>query len=231
MKTTVRFLMAVAALAVAVACRQQAGAADEKKAPAKAEAKKEPAKKAEAKKGDEKAAPGKKTAAELEKEKALASPYPNDLGPDNIDKIVKDYPKQYAKGYELLKLRCSKCHAPSRPLNSRFLEVQVPGKDDAEKDKNIEKWKQEHPEISGEGVWQVEHSIWKRYVKRMAAKPGCDIAGPEAKAIWEFVVYDSLQRKTGANAAKWKAHREDLIQKFKEQHPARYEELKEQKDL
>ena len=86
--------------------------AEEKKA-AKAEDKKE------AKTG------GKKTAAELEKEKALADPYPNDLGPDKLD--VSAYPKEIQKGYETMVNRGGKCHSPARPLNSRF--VETAGKD------------------------------------------------------------------------------------------------------
>lgn len=186
---------------------------------------------AEEKKPAAKAEAGKKSAAELEKEKALANPYPNDLGPGNIDALVKSYPDNARKGYELLKLRCAKCHTPSRPLNSRFVEPE--GKDEAAKKAAVEKMKKEHPEMFGDkalGVWQIEESIWKRYVKRMAAKPGCDIVGPEAKTIWEFLVYDS-KRKLGEGAAAWKEHREGLLKKFKEKYPKRYDELKEQKDL
>src|SRR4051812_19766383 len=158
---------------------------------------------------EEKAAGGKKTAAELEKEKALANPYPNDLGADNIDDIIKGYPASAKKGYDLLKVRCAKCHTPSRPLNSRFVEPE--GKDEAAKKAAVAALQKSHPEMFGakaDGIWQVEDSVWKRYVKRMAAKPGCDIAGPEAKTIWEFLVYDSKRKIE--DPAKWKAHREDL---------------------
>ena len=174
----------------------------------------------------------KKSAAELEKEKALANPYPNDLGPDKLDAdAVKALSADAKKGYDLLQVRCAKCHSPARPLNSRFAEPE--GKDEAAKHEAVEKIKKDNPDMFGDkalGVWQIEDSVWKRYVKRMAAKPGCDIAGPEAKQIWTFLVADS-KRKLGANAAKWKAHREDLLKKFKEKYPKRYDELKEQKDL
>ncbi len=38
---------------------------------------------------------------------------------------------------------------------------------------------------------------WKRYIKRMRRKPGAKIKKGEAKEIWEFLVYDSQQRKAG----------------------------------
>lgn len=36
---------------------------------------------------------------------------------------------------------------------------------------------------------------WKRYIKRMRRKPGSKIKKADAKKIWEFLVYDSKQRK------------------------------------
>lgn len=59
-----------------------------------------------------------KTAAELEKEKAQKNPYANDLGPDTID--ASKYPKDIQEGYAILRVKCAKCHTPSRPLNSQF---------------------------------------------------------------------------------------------------------------
>lgn len=234
-KRASQYAFAVLAVAAVIACRQSseaggqaaerpqlAKAADEKKAPAKKEAAKKP----------EAAKPGQKTAAELEKEKALAEPYSNDFGPEEIDAIVKGYPKDYQKGYELMKLRCSQCHAPSRPINSRF--VETPGKDDAERAANLAKLKKEKPELfkpEAMGVWQIEDGVWKRYVKRMAAKPGCEIKPDEAKEIWKFLVFDSNQRKMGGNAGKWEEHRKKLIDKLKKEHPKRFKDLEEQKDL
>jgi len=37
---------------------------------------------------------------------------------------------------------------------------------------------------------------WKRYIKRMRRKPGAKIKKKQAKQIWEFLVYDSQQRKS-----------------------------------
>jgi len=36
---------------------------------------------------------------------------------------------------------------------------------------------------------------WKRYIKRMRRKPGSKIKKSQAKEIWEFLVYDSKERK------------------------------------
>ena len=71
----------------------------------------------------------------------------------------------------------------------------------------------------------IEADAWKRYVKRMMAKPGCNIAPAEGKQIWNFLVEDSKVRKTGAKAAGWKAHRKALLDGFKASHPDRYKLL------
>jgi len=168
----------------------------------------------------------KKTAAELEKEKALQNPYPNDFGPDTID--VSAYPKNHQDGYKLLKVRCAQCHSAARPLNSRFVEPDV-AKD--KKEAAVADLKKSQPDLFKDGSsWQVEASIWERYVKRMMAKPGCKIEKAEGKKIWEFLVYDG-KRKIGANAAKWKAHRQKLIDELKTKKPERHKELADQKDL
>lgn len=71
---------------------------------------------------------------------------------------------------------------------------------------------------------------WKRYVKRMMRKPGCEIVSAEGKAIWKFLVHDSKVRKTGKNKARWDAHRTKLLKEFKEKHPERYKLLYEDKE-
>lgn len=43
---------------------------------------------------------------------------------------------------------------------------------------------------------------WKRYIKRMRRKPGSKIKKAQAKEIWEFLVYDSRQRKADLIKAK-----------------------------
>jgi len=161
---------------------------------------------------------------EAEKAKALTQPYANDLGPDKID--VSGYAPEFQKAYkEVLQVKCIKCHAASRPLNSQFVEVE--GKKE-EKEGILAALKKSEPDLfapASKHIWQMETNIWERYVKRMMAKPGCDIKSPEGKAVWQFLVYDSARRKLGKNKAAWKAHREKLLAEFKQKHPKRYEEL------
>ena len=185
----------------------------------------------------------KKSAAELEKEKALANPYPNDFGPDHLsEEQLKDYPADIKEGYKDLLTRCAQCHTPSRPLNSRFVEPEAgkvtPADRDAKEAAALAKMKGEHEEWFKDGsTWQIEAGIWNRYVKRMMNKPGCGVSAggkmtnAEAKKIYEFLVYDGQRRKLGENAAKWKEHRAKLVEKLKTEKPTRYEELKKDNDL
>ncbi|HNI57665.1 MAG TPA: hypothetical protein PKZ00_08780 [Elusimicrobiota bacterium] len=163
-------------------------------------------------------------AAEAEKQKALANPYANDLGPATVD--VSAYPKEHQDAYKnVLLVKCQKCYTAARPLNSQFFEV--PGKKE-EKAGNLAKLQSGQKVLfSNKNVWQVETDIWQRYVKRMMSKPGCDISDVEGKAVYRFLVYDSEQRKSGKNAAAWKTHREKLLADFKAKYPARYKELYE----
>ena len=167
-----------------------------------------------------------------EKEKALASPYPNDLGPDTLpESVLKTYPKEAQDGYHYMVKRCAACHTASRPLNSRFVEPEG-GISDAKQAASLAQMKKDQPELfKNPEVWQVDTKIWNRYVKRMMHKPGANIPRNEAKDIWEFLEYDGVARKTGKNAAAWKAHREDLIKQFKAKFPKRYDELKAANDL
>lgn len=175
-------------------------------------------------------------AAEMtEKEKAMANPYPNDFGPEALpEDILKSYPANIQAGYKKLvgtKNGCAQCHSAARPLNSRFVEPEG-GIDDAKQDAWIAKMKKEQPDLFKDGAtWQVETKIWSRYVKRMMNKPGCNLQKADGKAIYEFLAYDSIKRKTGANAAKWAAHRKGLVDQLKAKNVKRYEELKEAKDL
>ena len=164
---------------------------------------------------EDKPAAGGKSAAELEKEKAQKNPYPNDAGPGTVD--ISKYTPEQQEGYRLLQDKCARCHTPSRPLNSQFLQLKL------EEQAAI---KAANPEIFKDKlVWQVETEIWQRYVKRMMSKPGCAIAEPDAKKIFKFLVEDSKRRKTGANAAAWAEHRRKLLADFKGKYPARYKEL------
>lgn len=166
---------------------------------------------------------------EAEKAKAQKNPYANDSGPNSID--VSGYPTDAQAGYKLLQDKCQRCHTASRPLNSQFVEPSGPKEGHAGK---IADWKAKNPEMFKEKlVWQIEGKsasgpgVWERYVKKMMAKPGCNISPAEGKQIWQFLTYDSEKRKTGANAAKWAEHRRKLLADFKAQHPDRYRELYE----
>ncbi len=178
------------------------------------------------------AVPGAHAAEMSEKEKAMASPYPNDLGPGELPaETLKAYPANVQEGYKLLLVRCAQCHQPNRPLNSRFVEPEG-GTDDAKQQANLDGWKKANPEIFKDpSVWQPEVKVWNRYVKRMMNKPGCNIEKAEGKKIWEFLEYDGAHRKVGANAAKWAEHRHKLVEEFKAKYPKRYEELKAANDL
>lgn len=167
---------------------------------------------------------------EAQKATALANPYANDAGPASVD--VSSYPPEIQDTYKnLFLVRCQRCHTASRPLNSQFVEPSGPKEGQQAK---IAQWKSEHPEMFQDKlVWQIEGKtasgpgVWERYVKKMMAKPGCNITQAEGKRIWQFLTYDSEHRKTGANAASWAEHRRALLAKFKAEHPDRYRELYE----
>jgi mono/diheme cytochrome c family protein len=164
---------------------------------------------------------------EAEKAKAMANPYANDLGPDKLPAdVLATYPKELQDAYnQVLQVKCAKCHTPSRPLNSQFFEPEGKGPEKAAK---IAALKKSSPDMfQNKNVLQVEADIWQRYVKRMMAKPGCDISSDQGKAVYKFLVYDSNQRKAGKNKAAWKTHREKLLAEFKQKYPARYIELYE----
>lgn len=155
---------------------------------------------------------------DLEKEKALANPYANDLGPADIE--TSKYPKEILIGYGLMKEKCTKCHTTSRPLNAQFVELKG-----AELTAFL---KQAGDHGKNENVYKADDAIWKRYVKRMAAKPGCELEKTDdQKNIYKFLVHDSKARKTGDQMEKWVKHRKGLLAQFKEKYPARYKELYE----
>src|SRR5438046_272301 len=129
---------------------------------------------------------------EAQKATALANPYANDLGPATID--VSSYPPElqetYKKYLQTPNFACQRCHTASRPLNSQFVEPSEPKEQHASV---IAKWKAEHPEMfKDKNVWQIEGKsaaspgVWERYVKKMMAKPGCNISPVDGKKIWQF---------------------------------------------
>lgn len=140
--------------------------------------------------------------------------YPNDFGPAEID--VSSYPKQFKQSYRTFAFKCAACHTIARVVNSQFLELT---------EDELKKAKKDEPELfKDEKIVKAEAGIWNRYVKRMMSKPGCPV-GKDGKAIWEFLVYDSKVRKTGANAKAWREHRGHLLHEFEEHYGSVYKEL------
>ncbi|MDE2313674.1 MAG: hypothetical protein KGL04_05835 [Elusimicrobia bacterium] len=152
--------------------------------------------------------------AQAQQSSAAGGLFPNDFGPAAID--VSSYPKQYQETYKVFLQKCSVCHTIARPINSQFLEMS-----EAEQ----AQMKKTQPELFKDPkILEIDPHIWSRYVHRMMDKPGCPV-GKDGKRIWQFLVYDSIARKTGKNFASWKKMREKLVKDFKIQHPARYKEL------
>ncbi len=144
--------------------------------------------------------------------RVAAQIYPNDAGPTKID--VSTYPKEMQKTYEEFTKKCSNCHTIARPINAQFVEMS------AEEEAKARK---EQPDLfTDTRIIDVNEHAWNRLVKRMMAKPGCPVNKMSGKRIWEFLVYDSKVRKTGANAAAWKAARLKLVEDFQKKHPADY---------
>lgn len=155
-----------------------------------------------------------------DREAALANPYANDLGPAELE--TSNYPKDLMKGYKLMKEKCTKCHTASRPLNAQFVELK--------KDEMATFMKAAGASAKDENLYKVDDGVWKRYVKRMASKPGCELTKvDDQKEIYKFLVHDSKVRKTGDQIETWVKHRKGLLAQFKEKHPKRFAELYEGK--
>lgn len=72
----------------------------------------------------------------------------------------------------------------------------------------------------------IGKKVWASYiVHKMMLKPGSTIQSSEGKKIFEFLVYDSKIRKTGANAKKWQKNRAQLLRQFKKRYPKDYLKL------
>ena len=56
---------------------------------------------------------------------------------------------------------------------------------------------------------------WERYVKRMMHKPNSGISDKQGKEIFDFLVYDQVNRKDKNPAAFFKALSDEEIQKLK----------------
>ena len=134
---------------------------------------------------------------EAARAQSLKEPYANDFGPESIN--VSAYPAQAKAGYKAFLDKCTQCHSAARPLNAQFIDA---------KGSSSDKW-----------VSHYEVGVWKRFTKRMMAKPGCTISKEEARDIVAFLVHDSKARKSGAT---WRTARKKLLTDFKKKHPKRY---------
>ena len=66
--------------------------------------------------------------------------------------------------------------------------------------------------------------IWAKYVTEMWRKTGSGISHRDMQQILAFLAYDSKVRKLD-HRAEFEAHRRRLLEAFKQQEPAAYEEL------
>lgn len=138
---------------------------------------------------------------------------PADLGPAVID--VSDYPAEHQKTYNELFLHVYSFlrGGPARAINSPLLELDPQGEQSLRRD---------HPELFADPrLVEVSAEAWRREIMRVKNRPPCCGACPvltkdDARALWKFLAYDSVRRKTGANAAAWAEHRRRLIERFEE---------------
>ena len=106
---------------------------------------------------------------------------------------VSKYPADLQQGYKLMEAKCIRCHTAARVVNSEI----VSAKD------------------------------WTRYMNRMRLRPPCCnqcpvISRNDAKAIYQFLVFDSQTRKTGPQAASWDAFRKQLLEEYQQKYPKQY---------
>lgn len=153
----------------------------------------------------------------------LKSPeFPEDLGAPTID--VSGYPAEYQKTYRdvFLHVYAFIRGGPARALNSPLIELDPQGE---------QALRRERPELFADpGLARVSADAWKKEVSDAFNRPPCCGACPmlsreDAKALRRFFVYDSIVRKTGANAGSWIRERKTLLERFKRDYPKRYDEL------
>lgn len=135
---------------------------------------------------------------------------PEDLGPAEID--VSSYPREYRETYRRIFLPVARfMGGPARLLNSPLIELD-PGLEEAQRARR--------PELfSDPRVALVSRDGWRRRVDEFRRRPPCCGACPvlslkDAQALWRFLVYDSIARKTGPRAGAWLRHRRALLERF-----------------
>lgn len=147
--------------------------------------------------------------------------YANDLGSGIVDE--KKIPQNLQNGYQLLRMKCSKCHSPARPLNAQYVE--------ADESLRAKLLATNPKSLDDANLLKLESDVWRRLVKRMMAKPGNNIQSNEGKEIHAFLVWLYLDRvgPNGVTAESWIKHRKELLQEFKTKYPQRYKDLYENK--
>ncbi len=150
--------------------------------------------------------------------------FPEDLGSSEID--VSRYPPEYQKTYREIFLPVfTILGGPARQVNSPLIEMD-PATEGVER--------VHHPALfSDPRLAQVSRDGWRKFVTQIRTRPPCCGACPvidleQSKALWRFLVYDSLARKTGHHAEAWIRQRKDLLQRFRKEYPEQFKELYEQ---
>ncbi|OGS04314.1 MAG: hypothetical protein A3G41_06740 [Elusimicrobia bacterium RIFCSPLOWO2_12_FULL_59_9] len=147
--------------------------------------------------------------------------YPADLGPVEID--VSGYPPEHQNTYREVFLKVfGFLRTTSRVINSPVVEFD-PRLEEAERRLRPEAF-------SDPRILLATRDGWKKKVEEIRRRPPCCGACPvlslqEAKALWKFLVYDSLARKTGPRSEAWSRHRMRLIELFRGRYPERFNEI------
>lgn len=135
---------------------------------------------------------------------------PEDLGPGVID--VSGYPPEHRRAYQEVFLPVmDRLGHPERVVNSPLVELD-PAAAAAER--------RAHPELFGDPlVAAAAPHAWKDWVAGLRNRPGCcysclNLTKANAVALWRFLAFDSVVRKTGANAEAWVRHRRGLLERF-----------------
>lgn len=140
--------------------------------------------------------------------------FPEDFGSGVID--VAGYPQEFQKTYREIFLPVFDfLGQTARIVNSPIIELD-PRLEAAERQAN--------PELfADEEAAKISRDGWKREVERLRNRPPCCgacpvLSRPDAKALWRFLVYDSITRKTGPSAQAWLRYRRDLIGRYRRLH-------------
>lgn len=141
-------------------------------------------------------------------------PVVEDLGPSVID--VSSYPEEHRKTYQDIFVPVfGLLGGTARAVNSPIIEL------DGHRE---EQERRDNPELfANPDIAVVSRDGWKKRVEEIYHRPACCGACPtltreKAKALWRFLVYDSIRRKTGRQARGWSLFRGDLTRRFEAGH-------------